>query len=193
MHLAGDSGGNLAHSVIQTASGCHIVDRADNCFLDTFAGLYCVNVGYDRTQIPEAISKQAHELACYHAYVGHGMEVSITLSKMVLARASDHRSKVHFGLGGSDANTTNVKLVWYYNNILGQAKKKKIFSRWRGYHGSGLLNGSLTGLKIFHDKFDCPLDRIFHTTAPYYYRRSDLSQSEQAFVAQCVADLEMTI
>ena len=192
-HLAEFSRGNLVQRVIKTASGCHIIDRFGNRFLDAFAGLYCVNVGYGRAEIAEAISKQAHELAYYHAYVGHGTEASITLSKMVLDRAPDHMSKVYFGLGGSDANTTNVKLLWYYNNILGRTEKKKIISRWRGYHGSGLVNGSLTGLKVFHNQFDLPLDRIIHTTAPYYYRRSDLSQSEQAFVAQCVADLEIII
>ena len=51
----------------------------------------------------------------------------------------------------------------------------------------------MTGLKIFHHKFGLPLDRIFQTTALNYYRRSDLSQSEQALVAQCVADLEVII
>ena len=59
-------------------------------------------------------------------------------------------SKVYFGLGGSDANETNIKLVWYYNNVLGRPEKKKIISRWRGYHGSGLMTGSLTGLELFH-------------------------------------------
>ncbi len=61
----------------------------------------------------------------------------------------DHMSKVYFGLSGSDANETNIKLVWYYNNILGRPEKKKIISRWRGYHGSGLMTGSLTGLNCF--------------------------------------------
>ncbi len=37
---------------------------------DAFAGLYCVNVGDGRTEIADAIAKQAHELAYYHAYVG---------------------------------------------------------------------------------------------------------------------------
>ena len=37
-------------------------------------------------------------------------------------------SKVYFGLSGSDANETNIKLVWYYNNILGRPEKKKIIS-----------------------------------------------------------------
>ena len=117
-HLAEFSRGNLAQRVIKTASGCHITDRDGDRLLDAFAGLYCVNVGYGRSEIAEAISKQAHELAYYHAYVGHGTEASITLSKMVLERAPENMSKVYFGLGGSDANTTNVKLVWDNNNML---------------------------------------------------------------------------
>jgi hypothetical protein len=51
-------------------------------------------------------------------------------------------SRVYFGLSGSDANETNIKLIWYYNNILGRPEKKKIISRWRGYHGSGVMTGS---------------------------------------------------
>src|SRR3546814_3820214 len=75
-------------------------------------------------------------------------------------------SKVYFGLSGSDANETNIKLIWYYNNILGRPEKKKIVSRWRGYHGSGLMTGSLTGLELFHKKFDLPLAQVVHTEAP---------------------------
>jgi L-2,4-diaminobutyrate transaminase len=115
------------------------------------------------TEIAEAIADQARELAYYHAYVGHGTEASITLAQMVMDRAPDHMSKVYFGLGGSDANETNIKLVWYYNNILGRPEKKKIISRWRGYHGSGLMTGSLTGLELFHKKFDLPLGQVLHT------------------------------
>lgn len=76
--------------------------------LDAFAGLYCVNVG-------------------------HGTEVSITLAEMVIDRAPEHMSRVYFGLSGSGANETNIKLIWYYNNILGRPEKKKIISRWCGY------------------------------------------------------------
>jgi L-2,4-diaminobutyrate transaminase len=173
--------------------GCYIEDRDGNRFLDAFAGLYCVNVGYGRSEIVEAIAEQARELAYYHAYVGHGTEASITLAKMILDRAPDHMSKVYFGLSGSDANETNIKLIWYYNNILGRPGKKKIISRWRGYHGSGLMTGSLTGLELFHNKFDLPLSQVIHTEAPYYFRRDDLSMSEDAFTARCADELEALI
>ncbi len=192
-HLAQHARGESPNRVIRTASGVHIEDRDGNRLLDAFAGLYCVNVGYGRQEIAEAIAAQAKELAYYHAYVGHGTEASITLAKMILDRAPANMSKVYFGLGGSDANETNVKLVWYYNNVLGRPEKKKIISRWRGYHGSGLMTGSLTGLELFHKKFDLPLAQVIHTEAPYYYRRADLAQSEAEFTAHCVAELEALI
>jgi len=192
-HLAQHARGESPSRIITGGDGVYIEDRDGTRLMDGFAGLYCVNVGYGRREIADAIAEQARELAYYHAYVGHGTEVSITLAKMVLDRAPANMSKVYFGLGGSDANETNIKLVWYYNNVLGRPEKKKIISRWRGYHGSGLVTGSLTGLELFHKKFDLPLERILHTDAPYYYRRADLSMSEADFVVHCVAELEALI
>ncbi len=192
-HLAQHARGESPSRIILTAKGVHIEDRDGNKLLDAFAGLYCVNAGYGRSEISDAIAEQARELAYYHSYVGHGTEASITLAKMILDRAPDHMSKVYFGLGGSDANETNVKLVWYYNNILGRPEKKKIISRWRGYHGSGLITGSLTGLELFHKKFDLPMTQVMHTTAPYFYREAPVGMSEADFVSKCVADLEEMI
>jgi L-2,4-diaminobutyrate transaminase len=192
-HLAEFARGNVPNRIVTGGSGCHIEDRNGTRLLDAFAGLYCVNVGYGRTEIAEAIAAQARELAYYHSYVGHGTEASITLAKMVIDRAPANMSKVYFGLSGSDANETNIKLVWYYNNILGRPEKKKIISRWRGYHGSGLMTGSLTGLELFHRKFDLPLRQVLHTEAPYFFRRPDTAMNEASFVAHCVADLEAMI
>ncbi len=192
-HLAQHARGETPSRIITGGSGVYIEDRDGKRFLDAFAGLYCVNVGYGRSEIAEAIAKQARELAYYHAYVGHGTETSIRLAKMILDRAPEQMSKVYFGLGGSDANETNVKLVWYVNNILGRPEKKKIVSRWRGYHGSGLMTGSLTGLELFHKKFDLPLPQVLHTEAPYYFRRAELDMSEADFTAFCAAELEALI
>ncbi|WP_102867387.1 aspartate aminotransferase family protein [Pseudovibrio exalbescens] len=192
-HLAQFARGEQCNRVIRGGEGVYIEDRDGTRMLDAFAGLYCVNIGYGRQEVAEAIAEQARELAYYHAYVGHSTEASITLSKMILDRAPANMSKVYFGLSGSDANETNIKLVWYYNNVLGRPEKKKIISRWRGYHGSGLMTGSLTGLELFHKKFDLPLAQVIHTDAPYYFRRQNLEQTEAQFVESCVASLEELI
>jgi L-2,4-diaminobutyrate transaminase len=192
-HLGQFARGEMPNRIIAGGNGVYIKDRDGNQLLDAFAGLYCVNVGYGRSEIAEAIAKQARELAYYHAYVGHGTEASITLAHMILERAPKNMSKVYFGLGGSDANETNIKMIWYYNNILGRPNKKKIISRWRGYHGSGLMTGSLTGLELFHKKFDLPFSQVIHTEAPYYFRRPDAAMSEEQFSAYCATKLEELI
>ena len=192
-HLGQFARGEMKNRIVTGGDGVHISDRDGNRLLDAFAGLYCVNIGYGRQEVADAIAEQARELAYYHSYVGHGTEASVTLAKMIIDRAPVNMSRVYFGLSGSDANETNIKLVWYYNNILGRPEKKKIISRWRGYHGSGLMTGSLTGLELFHKKFDLPLSTVIHTEAPYYYRRDDLAMSEQDFVAHCARELEALI
>lgn len=192
-HLAQFARGDMPNRIVTGGKGVYIEDHNGNKLLDGFAGLYCVNVGYGRSEVADAIADQAKELAYYHAYVGHGTEASITLSKMIIDRAPANMSKIYYGLSGSDANETNIKLVWYYNNVLGRPEKKKIISRWRGYHGSGLMTGSLTGLELFHKKFDLPLAQVVHTEAPYYFRRDDLGMSEEEFVVHCAAKLEELI
>ncbi|TCS60550.1 aspartate aminotransferase family protein [Varunaivibrio sulfuroxidans] len=192
-HVAQFSRGEVPQRVIETGKGVYITDTEGKKSLDGFAGLYCVNVGYGRQEIAEAIAEQARKLAYYHAYVGHGTEASINLAKMIIDRAPEGMARVYFGLSGSDANETNIKLIWYYNNILGRPRKKKIISRWRGYHGSGVMTGSLTGLELYHQTFDLPRTPILHTDAPYYFHRQDLSQSEAEFSQQCADNLEALI
>jgi L-2,4-diaminobutyrate transaminase len=192
-HMGSHARGESPTRVMAGGEGVRIRDTAGRESIDAFAGLYCVNVGYGRTEIAEAIAKQAHELAYYHAYVGHGTEASIRLARMIIERAPAGMSRVYFGQSGSDANETNIKLIWYYNNQLGRAEKKKIISRWRGYHGSGVMTGSLTGLDLFHNAFDLPRAPIMHTEAPYYFRRADRSQSEEQFSQHCADRLEEMI
>src|SRR5690606_21860566 len=80
--------GESPRRVITGGEGCTIVDTNGRRSLDAFAGLYCVNVGYGRTEIAEAIAEPARAIAYYHAYVGPGTEASITLARMNMGRGS---------------------------------------------------------------------------------------------------------
>jgi L-2,4-diaminobutyrate transaminase len=192
-HMGAHARGETPNRIIAAGEGVYITDTKGRTSLDAFAGLYCVNVGYGRRRIADAIAEQARELAYYHAYVGHGTEASIRLARMIVERAPKGMSRVYFGLSGSDANETNIKLIWYANNILGRPEKKKIISRWRGYHGSGVMTGSLTGLELFHNAFDLPRAPVLHTEAPYYFRRADRSMSEEQFSQHCADRLDALI
>lgn len=192
-HLAQFSRGEVPNRILSGGEGIYIEDINGGRSLDGFAGLYCVNVGYGRTEIVDAITVQARKLAYYHSYVGHSNEPLIRLSQRIVSSAGMDMRRVYYGLSGSDANETNIKLVWYYNNILGRPKKKKIISRQRGYHGSGIMTGSLTGLEVFQKHFDLPQAPILHTTCPYYYRNAKPGETEPEYAQRCAEDLERLI
>ncbi len=186
----GDTGGPR---VVTGGHGIRIRDEAGEELIDGFAGLYCVNAGYGREEIAEAIYEQARKLSYYHAYAGHTSEPVARLAEQILAIAPGRMQRVYFGMSGSDANETLVKIVWYYNNVLGRPEKKKIISRWRGYHGGTVISGSLTGLELYHRAFDLPQGPILHTSAPYYYRHAQPGETERDFSARCARELEELI
>ncbi|WP_458734344.1 aminotransferase [Zobellella taiwanensis] len=192
-HLKQYAQGEVGGRIITGAQGIRIQDSEGVELIDAFAGLYCVNIGYGRTEMAEAIYEQAKKLAYYHTYVGHTNEALIELSDRIIKMAPAGMSKVYYGMSGSDANETQLKLVWYYNNARGLPQKKKVISRDRGYHGSSIASGSMTGLPLFHAHFDLPLERIKHTIAPVYYRRPDDNMSELEFSKYCAAKLEEMI
>ena len=192
-HASDHAHGKLPVNIIQSGNGIYIKNQQGTELLDAFAGLYCVNVGYGRTEIADAIYEQAKKLAYYHTYVGHSNEAIIELSRRIIDWAPDGMRKVYYGLSGSDANETQIKLVRYYQNILGNKSKKKIISRDRGYHGSSIAAGSLTGLNLFHQAFDLPIDGILHTLAPYFYWNAEDGMSETEFSQHCADELEKMI
>jgi L-2,4-diaminobutyrate transaminase len=192
-HLARHLRGDIPGRIITGGEGVFVTDRDGNRFLDAFASLYCVNAGYGRTEIADAIARQAQDLAYFHSFAGHGNEPAITLAHLVMERAPRHMSKVYFGLSGSDANETNVKLAWHYHNLLGRPEKRKIISRWRAYHGSGLVSGSMTGLASYHARFNLPLPGFLHTDAAQYIRRPDPAMTEAEFTDHLIARLTALI
>lgn len=192
-HTANHARGDVPGRIITGGKGVFVEDRDGNRFLDAFAALYCVNVGYGRSEIADAMNAQAQKLSFFHSFAGHGNKPAITLAKMIMDRAPDHMARVYFGLSGSDANETNVKLAWHYNILRGKPEKRKIISRWRAYHGSGIVSGSMTGLKAYHARFHLPLDGFVHAQTPHYLRRKDASMTEAAFTDKLIADLEAMI
>jgi L-2,4-diaminobutyrate transaminase len=178
--------------VMVRGEGVWLEDDQGNRYIDAMAGLWCVNVGYGRPEIAAALQQQALKLPYYHFFSSMASETPILLAEKLIELAPVPMSKVFFGNSGSDANDTQVKLVWYYNNVRGKPDKKKIIARTRGYHGVTIASASLTGLGGNHAGFDLPLSFVKHTTAPHkYWEGQGLSDAD--FIAKLVADLEALI
>lgn len=180
-------------TIVTGGKGIRIQDAKGNQLIDAFAGLYCVNIGYGRDEVAEAISRQAYQLAYYHSYAAHTTEELARLSDRLVKMAPGKMSKVFYGMSGSDANETQAKLVWYYNNLRGKPNKKKIISRERGYHGCSVISGSMTGMSFYHDHMDLPMGLIRHTGAPHHYWGAEPGETEMQFSARRAQELEALI
>ncbi|HKC28300.1 MAG TPA: aminotransferase [Jatrophihabitans sp.] len=178
---------------IVTGHGSTLTDTHGRDYLDAMGGLWCVNIGYGNTELAEAIRAQAEKLAYYHTFASMGNEPVAQLAQRLVTMAPGPMSKVFFGNSGSDANDTQVKLVWYYNNVRGRPEKKKIISRSRGYHGVTVVAASLCGLPGMHRAFDLPLPMIKHVRAPHRLWERAPGQTDAQFVATLAAELEQLI
>lgn len=173
-------------------NGIWLTDSTGKRYIDGMAGLWCVNVGYGRPEIAEAMRRQAETLSYCHAFSSMSSDAPALLAERLIQSAPVPMSKIFFGNSGSDANDTQVKLVWYYNNVRGKPKKKKIIARQRAYHGVTIMAGGMTGLPGVHAGFDLPLPFIKHTTAPHRLWEG-YGLSDAQFVDKLVDDLERLI
>jgi len=133
------------------------------------------------------------KLPFYHAFTAKSHEPMIDLAEMLLQRAPVPMSKVFFANSGSEANDSAIKMVWYMNNALGRANKKKIIGRVKGYHGITIASASLTGLPANHRAFDVPLPGFLHTITPHFYHGAKPGESEDDFATRCADELDALI
>jgi L-2,4-diaminobutyrate transaminase len=179
--------------VIVEGKGAWLRDLDGQRYFDAMAGLWCVDIGYGRPEVVEAIYQQARKLSYYHAFSSMATEPSIRLADRLIRLAPEGISKVFFGNSGSDANDTNVKLVWYYNNLRGTPDKVKIISRRNGYHGVTVAAASLTGLPLLHKAWHLPIPEVKHTSCPDVYRGKPDGMSELDYSRQLAAELDELI
>lgn len=166
--------------VVAEAEGAYIYDSDGNKFLDGIGGLWCVNVGYGRAEIADAMAEQAKKM-CYYSSFGHHTSIpAAELSATLADLAPGKLNHVFFGTGGSMANDTAVRMIHFYFNRLGKPNKKKIITRHDGYHGSTYLAMSLTGVAFDHVGFDIIGDSLIHRiSAPNCYRRPEGTSLEE--------------
>ncbi len=179
--------------IIERGAGVYVYDTDGKPYLEGMAGLWCTSLGYGNEELVEAAATQMRKLSFAHLFTGKSHDPAIELAEKLKEIAPVPISKVFFCNSGSEANDTQVKLVWYLNNALGRPKKKKIISRIKAYHGVTIVAASLTGLPGNHRDFDLPLPGFLHTGCPHHYRFAQPGESEEDFATRLAAELDAMI
>ncbi len=190
---------NLAHHrdhgalAIVRGQGIHVFDVDGREYIEGMAGLWCAGFGFSDADLVDSAIEQLRTLPFYHGFGNKAVLPTIDLAEHLKRIAPFAASKVFFVNSGSEANDTQLKLVWYYNNAIGRPGKKKIIARHRGYHGVTVATMCLTGLPAFRQGFDLPLSNILHTDCPYFYRGAEPGETEADYASRLAQNLEQLI
>jgi 4-aminobutyrate--pyruvate transaminase len=179
--------------VLERAKGVYVYDTDGKAYIEGVAGLWCTSLGYGNEELVEAAAQQMRKLSFAHLYNGRSHDPAIELAEKLKEMAPIPVSKVFFANSGSEANESQIKLLWYMNNALGRPKKKKVISRLRAFHGLTIGAGSLSGLVYNHIDFDLPIPGFLQTGCPHHYRYAHDGESEEDFATRLAAELEALI
>jgi 4-aminobutyrate--pyruvate transaminase len=179
--------------VIERGHGVYVYDSDGKAYIEGMAGLWCTALGYGNEELVETAAAQMRKLSFAHLFTGRSHDPAIELAEKLKEIAPVPISKVFFCNSGSEANDTQIKLVWYLNNALDRPHKKKIISRMKAYHGVTVAAASLTGLPGNHRDFDLPLPGFLHAGCPHHYRFAQDGENEEDFATRLAAELDALI
>lgn len=178
--------------VITRANGVFLTDSEGEHILDAMAGLWCVNIGYGRTELAEVADRQMRELPYYNTFFQTTHVPSIALAQKLAELAPGDLNHVFFASGGSDANDTNLRMVRTYWANKGKPEKNVIISRHNAYHGSSVGSGSLGGMSGIHAQGGLPIPDIHHINQPNWWAEGGDSDPEEFGLAKA-QELEAAI
>lgn len=179
--------------VLARGRGVYVWDAAGKPYIEGMAGLWSTALGYGNEEMAETARQQISTLSYAHLFAAKSHDSAIALAEKIKELSPAPASHVFFMSSGSEANDSQIKLAWYYNNAIGKPQKKKFISRKRAYHGVTIGAASLTGLPANHASFDLPLPGFLHLTCPHHYRDALPGESEEDFATRLAVELEELI
>ena len=155
--------------VIARAEGVWLYDTDGNALLDGMSGLWCVNIGYGRAEITEAVSRQMSELPYCNSFFQCAHPPAILLANELAKVAPDGFNHVFFTCSGSEASDTVIRMLRHYWLLRGEPERTVIVSRRNAYHGSTMGGASLGGMAAMHAQGGLPIPDVVHVGQPYWH------------------------
>ncbi|GEM85234.1 aspartate aminotransferase family protein [Meiothermus hypogaeus] len=174
--------------VLVEGKGSKVRDTEGKWYIDGFAGLWNVNVGYGRTELAEVAREQMARLAFQPTFFGLATPPVIELATR-MHQLLPHHSHFQFTSGGAESNETAIKIARYYWALSGKPEKTKIISRRMAYHGIAMGALAATGVPAYHADFGPLPPGFLYLSAPLAYRNNP-GLSEAEFVGMLARELE---
>ena len=154
--------------VITRAEGVYLTDSEGHRILDGMAGLWCMNIGYGRSEMADVAARQMRELPYYNTFFQTTHVPAIALAAKLAELAPGDLNHVFFAGSGSESNDTNLLMVRRYWQALDHPEKNIVIARKNAYHGSTYAGRSLGGMSGMHEQGGI-IANIEHIGQPHWY------------------------
>ena len=176
--------------VVTAAQGSTIYDADGTGYLDAMAGLWCVNIGYGRTELAEVAAEQLRQLA-YFPHTAMNVPAAALAEQINGLMGGGYHT--YFVNSGSEANEAGFKIARQYmkHEYPGQFRFKTI-SRYFAYHGTTMATLDAGGMGERKAKFEPFSGDFVHVAHPYCYR-CPFGLTYPSCELACVKNIETTI
>ncbi|MFG5683931.1 aminotransferase class III-fold pyridoxal phosphate-dependent enzyme [Enterococcus faecalis] len=176
--------------VVERGEGNYVYDDQGNRLLDGVAGLWCMNVGHNRTEINEAIKEQLDTLAYYQLFSNVGHPKAYELAERIISMTKEENmAKVFFTSGGSDSVDTSLKIARQYWAAVGQPSKKMFISLERSYHGMHYGGTSIGGNESYQKHVGPGLEGCIHVSSPHLKENKWGCRKGEELTQRCIDEL----
>jgi len=177
--------------VMAQADGIYLWDNQGRRYIDGPGGMWCVQIGYGRREMAEAIAEQVMRMP-YNSPWSSTTEPAAILARKIADMTPGDLNNVHFTTGGSTAVDSAIRAMHFLNNRLGRPDKKIVIGRDKGYHGSTYMAASVTGKEREVSILDKAGDLVrFLPDVNPYIRPEGMSEAQ--WCDEKVGDLERLI
>ena len=194
--------GNVMHPIVQhraletkqivvtAGHGSTVVDADGTEYLDGMAGLWCVNIGYGRTELADVAAEQLRKLS-YFPHTAMNVPAAALAEKINGLMGGGYHT--YFVNSGSEANEAGFKIARQYmkHEYPGEYRFKTV-SRYFAYHGTTLATLDAGGMGERKAKFE-PFSGDFVHVAPPYCYRCPFGLSYPSCGLACVKNMEAAI
>ena len=175
----------------ETADGIYLYDENGQKLIDGPGGMWCVQIGYGRKEMAEAIAKQVQKMPYYSPW-NMSASPSALLARKIAERAPGDLKHIFFTTCGSTAVDTAIRFVHFYNNVREKPQKKIIISREKSYHGSTYLSATVSGKTRDKDWMDTASELV-HFLPDVNPSRLPEEMSIEDYLEDKIKDLETAI
>jgi 4-aminobutyrate--pyruvate transaminase len=175
--------------VMVEGQGIRVTDAEGHEWIDVNGGYMCVNIGYGRRELAEAMREQMSKLVYFPQ--GSATEPLVELAAKLAEIAPGALERSWPVTGGSEANETAIKIARAYHKRRGESGRYKIISRKGSYHGALGLTMWLGGEARLED-YEPAFPGMIHAPHPDAYNSGVRGETDsQAAIrsAEAIEDL----